>query len=343
MFANNIGVHAQANSTSCAQILKQAQKNYDQGQLESIPALLKDCISYGFTKPEKIAAYRLIILTNLFLDEQAQAESNMRQLLILEPDYKPNKSLDPIEYINLYNSFKAIPFLSLGIFFGANNSNSKVVNHFSVHDTKSYSPTLSPSISFHGGIGVEWLLKPYLFLSTDVMFALRSFTTANKVYALSEVTSTESQAHIELPLTMKISFFNSKKLRPFIRAGTAFALLMSSSGKLQRKSTTTNQIDFEGRDLDLKPQRNGFNMCMVAGAGLNYKVGYGYMSLDVRYLYGMSNLVNSEVRYNYFDEQLTNYGYIDSDISLNSLQISLGYYYSLYKVKKISTKNNASQ
>ena len=52
----------------CAVALSEAEDKYDQGRLYEIPEILESCLEYGFSKEEKIRAYRLLTLSYLFLD-----------------------------------------------------------------------------------------------------------------------------------------------------------------------------------------------------------------------------------------------------------------------------------
>src|SRR4051812_40329491 len=82
------GLHAQntlAQTTSCAQTLRLARSTYDQGRLHELPELLKNCLENGFTKPEKVEAYKFLALSYTYLEEPDQADAAM--LMLLQTDH----------------------------------------------------------------------------------------------------------------------------------------------------------------------------------------------------------------------------------------------------------------
>jgi hypothetical protein len=331
---------------SCSQTLKEAQKSYEQGQLINIPEKLKVCMTSGFSKIEKLQAYRLIILTYLFLDEQTEAENQMNNLLVFEPDYKPNNALDPIEYINLYKSFRVEPFISLGAVIGANQSRIGLVNNFGVGNVTSNLDKYTPGIGLNFGVSADLILYRKLFITLDGYFSFKNYSSSytvlsNSQGASSRGTSNEAQNWFNVPITLKYIMGNGK-LKFFIRGGGAFDFLLLSQNQLVRKNLETSQNDFAGPNLDFSGQRNRINFSIVGGLGLTYKLGYGFLIVDARYMYGLTNIINTDARYKNFDSQITNYGYIDNDLRLTNLQISVGYMHSIFQVKK-NKKSKSSQ
>lgn len=340
MLAFALGVKAQEPAkSSCSQKLKEMQKNYEQGNLVDIPNQLSQCMSYGFSKTEKLQGYRLIILTYLFLDEYKEAEKKMNELLVYEPDYQPNNSLDPIEYISLFRSFRVEPKISFGLTLGLNQTSARLINDFAIGNTNE-SPTIyQAKTNFNFGASIDYLLYRKLSLTTDVLFMLRSYSSTASVLKTSELNSAESQTSINVPLTLKYTF-GLKKLNFFIRGGIAVDYLMSAEAQLIRRNLETNQNDFAGPNVNVMNHRNKINFAGVLGGGVTYKLGYGFIFIDARYCYGLSNISLEAQRYKSFKSEITNYGYLDNDVALNNLQISVGYMYSLFRVKKkLSTKN----
>lgn len=319
---------------SCSQTLKQAQKKYEQGSIETIPSLIEPCIKTGFSRIELLQAYRLMILSYLFLDEQESAERWMNNLLEYEPDYKPNVTLDPIEYINLYKSFRVEPFFSLGVALGVNQARPRMVNNFGLGNTVLSPSVYTPGIGLNLGVTFDLILYRSLFLTADGILSFKNYSSVSNVLPKSNVSSNESQTWINVPLTLKY-VIGRGKFKFFLRAGGSFDLLLSDQSALVRKNTQTGQNEFAGPNVDLASQRNKINFSALAGAGFTYKVGYGFIILDARYYYGLTNISNPETRYKDFNTQITRYGYLDNDIALDNFQISIGYMYSLYKIIKI--------
>ena len=58
----------------CAVKLKDAQNQFEVGQVQDVPDLLLECLKSGFTREEKIQAYKVLINAYIFDDNMAQAE-----------------------------------------------------------------------------------------------------------------------------------------------------------------------------------------------------------------------------------------------------------------------------
>ena len=79
--------------------------------------------------------------------------------------------------------------------------------------------------------------------------------------------------------------------------------------------------------------------CGLAGSGgigtalgITFNLGEGQLFVEANYLHSLTNIVNEAARYQYPDLINTFY-YLDDDISLSSISISLGYNLVLnYKV-----------
>lgn len=324
-------------TNSCSQKLREMVKNYEQGYLDIIPNSLQDCMNSGFTSTEKLQAYRLIILTYLYLDENQKASEYMNMLLKYEPDYKPNRTLDPIEFINLYNKFNINPYISFGIGVGANQTRPLLINDFSAGDKRQYPSTYQNGISYNFSAYLDVMVVKNLFFTTEFQFLNRSFTSKSNVISSSDNTSNEIQSAFVLPLTFKYMIGNGN-FKPYLRAGFSPEYLISSNSDIVRVNKfNSNQNDYAGPNTDLSAQRNKLNFAFLAGVGAAYKLGYGYLFLDIRYLYGISNYNNVTERYKYFDDQVSNYGYISNDFKIDQVQASFGYMKNLYKVK---TKRN---
>jgi len=139
----------------------------------------------------------------------------------------------------------------------------------------------------------------------------------------------ENLKKISLPVTA-IYEINDGKLLYFIRAGASVNYVLSVSGL---PSGINNKQPIPGAVTDMKNYRNAFYFNAIAGIGVHYKIPRGFLALDVRYNFGISNLVLSEKRYEntYLYSQ---FKYLDDDFSLHTFSFSAGYYFSFYSPKK---------
>jgi hypothetical protein len=329
IFISHSGLFAQ---NLCSKNLKKAQKEYDEGRLTEVAGILDSCLKEGFTRDQKLQAYRLLILTNIFTDEPALAEQNLLLLLKEDPEYRINPALDPVEFVTLFNLYNTSAVVSVGIIGGVNQSRAHLVRTFST-DNSNTKATYKPHIGFQGGLSVDILLKKAFQINTGIQVVQKKYEYSNTMFNYTTLNLQESQLWMELPLALKYNFRYKKKLIPYVYSGGNMGLFLSSSGTLTRVSTTGDN-NASGPNVSLTSLRNKLNFSAFAGGGLRYKLGYGYISLDLKYAIGLKDIANPNKRYSNND-LVYFYGYIDSDFKLNNFYVSVGYFKSFYKPKKL--------
>ncbi len=337
-FTSLAQTNVEEEKSSCSKALKEAQKDYEKGNIEKIAAKIEPCSnSEEFDKIEKMQAYRLLILTYLFLDDQKNADKWMYNLLKLEPDYKPNPLIDPIEYVKLYKSFRVVPWLSFGTFFGLNRSSVASKHAYSLNNSEDQPTTYKPGVGIQLGFLADFNIKKNIFLTTEILLSTRSFSSNTDVLFDSYNVSNESSTWLEIPVSVKYIFLN-KKIKPYIRAGSTLMWQTGTVSQIERFNKTSDQVELTGPAIDLTTQRSDLNFNVFAGGGIMYKMGYGNLFLDARYTLGFTNFVNQAERYTKMAELISTYGYLPDDFTLNTIQVCLGYSYSFFKVKKNKTK-----
>jgi hypothetical protein len=316
----------------CSQNLKKAQKEYDEGRLAEVSGILESCLKDGFTRDQKLQAYRLLILTNLFSDKPDSAEQNLLHLLKEDPEYAINPGVDPVEFVTLLNQFNTSAVISVGLTGGINQSRTRLDRSFST-DNSNNKGIYKPHVGFQGGLSVDILLKKAFQINTGVQFVQKNYEYSKSMFNYTNLNLQESQLWIELPLALKYNIGYKNKLVPYVYGGGSAGLFLSSTGKLTRISNTGDN-NASGPNVSLTSLRNKLNYSAIAGAGLRYKLGYGYISLDLKYAVGLRDIANSAKRYSNND-LVYFYGYIDSDFKLNNFYVSVGYFKSFYKPKKL--------
>jgi hypothetical protein len=325
--------------SNCAQILKKAQTTFDQGRIDEIPTLLEPCLKEGFNKEETIAAYKLLTLTYLYQNEQAQAESYMIDFLRLNPEYKINPVIDPNEFINLYNSMRTRPVFLFGIMGGGNVSHINAVRNFSIENTGEIRGAYLTRLGYQAGIAMEILLGKTLSFCPEIYVASKKYEFSDSLLGFSHMTYKESNVSIDLPLLLRKNFIASQKVVPFIEAGFTGHGLLSASSSLRRVDVVNGlSKDIEG-NVDMMNQRHRLNYSFSLGAGLKLKdiIGSGNLTFSLRYNLGMLNQVNALNRYDN-ENMIFGYLYIENDYKLNYMTFSLGYLIPHYKPKKITSK-----
>jgi hypothetical protein len=337
-----------ANQGTCSQALTDAQKAYDDGRISEINGMLSACLENGFTKEEKITAYKLITLTNLYFNEKTKAEESMLQFLRLNPEYEINTEdtkYTPIEFINLYNSFRTRPIFLFGGIAGINFHDVDVVRNFSVDNTNEKRGEYKSKFGFKVGLAMEITRWKKYSVYTELVFSRRSYSFSDNLLGYAQTSLTENQMNLELPLMLRRNFGKNKKYVPYFNIGPTFHYLFSSKGEIIRKDEIGGiSREVNGPAIDLMPQRHKLNYSLSIGGGLKMKniISNGYIVLDLRYNHGLRNIANPLTRND--NSTLTyDYMYIDPDFRMNTFQFSIAYIMPKYKpkLKKVKASEEA--
>ncbi|OFY08294.1 MAG: hypothetical protein A2W99_03735 [Bacteroidetes bacterium GWF2_33_16] len=318
---------------NCAFKLEEAQNQYDLGVLDSIPSMLNPCVNKGFSGDELARAYKLLILTYLFEDNQEMAKNTMNKFLKKFPEYEI-KANDPVEFTYLFKSFQTVPLYSIGILVGGNYSYIRLMEPYGVYNTENYNGEYSVmGLGFQGGLQIKRYINEKFEINLDILYKAYKYEYSNTLYNFSTVIFQENQTGIDIPLTGTYDFaFSFLGLSPYLRAGASLGYMMSSSAKLKLDNAVfTGLEDNSSPDIDITKNRNTYNLSGIVGGGLKFKIkNGGYIMADFRYYLGILNSVNSNERYSDYNNTFK-YWYIDNDFTMNNFSFSIGYVWSFYK------------
>ena len=93
---------------------------------------------------------------------------------------------------------------------------------------------------------------------------------------------------------------------------------------------------FKDPGFDIGDNRNLINYGLFIGAGIMFKLeGKNYLTLDLRYNSGLTNVFDSKKRYEN-DAQIIQYGWLGDDFRINVVSFNIGIFWPQYRPKKIS-------
>lgn len=326
-----ISLASLAQEEDCAVKLREAQQLYDAGRIENIPEMLQSCLDHGFTQEEKLSAYKLIILCQIYNDDLNKANEDMLAFLKKYPEYELSTT-DPDEFRYIFEQYRTSPVLDVGAFVGLNRSHGWITQPYSPFNLNSAEPRYTADgMAFQVGGMLNFYAGIHIQISLEPMYAQSNFQleyNKNPIPALTNgLDHFERQEFLYIPLS-GIYEFNMGQLRPFLRLG--FQL-----GYLFKNKTASTQGIFAGPDENNIENRNQLNYWVFAGGGLKYKLNKSYFFLDLRYNMGINRyLASSDNRFTQPNHNWV-YMYQDSDFRLNCLMISVGYARSLYNPKKV--------
>lgn len=334
----------------CLQALRSARASYEQGRLQEIEFTLKDCLDKNkFNKAEKVEAYKLLVLTYIYLEEPEQADKAMLSLLSADHFFEINEGTDPAEFINLYRKFRKDPIFSVGLRGSFLTTNVNVQNHYYVFGNGKGTGSFTSTQKLVGGLAFEKvLIKDKLVFAPEFMFSSRSFTYTNSnifgtdsVSQATSLTAQVSQQLLQLNLIGNYLFkkkFANNFLQPYVGAGLSTSYLLSSSFEEAELNVEPGFEDVSGAPLDNTSGFKPLNFSAILLAGVKFKVTELYVTADVRYYWGLNNVVNPDNRYSQEGDNveiLNRYGYVNNDFSINQAAISIGIIYPYFKPKKL--------
>jgi len=330
-------------STDCSQTLLKAQDTYKEGRINEVADMIQPCLESGLNKQEKIEAWRLLTLTYLYFNETEKAQEAMTHLLKNDPEYKIRHA-DPTEFVNLYNSFRTTPIVIVGAKFGTNFTDVDVMKNFSLDNSAVARGEYKTKAGIQGGLIAEFPIKrSKISLLTEVLYSIKSYSYKDTLFSYSTVELPQQQAYIEVPLLINYNF-GKGRWNPYFNLGGSFAYLLSAKATPLRvdKTGSNNQRELKEPPFSINSLRTTLNYNLIASAGIKIKdvIGRGYIFFNIRYSYGLNNVVNAKNRYSN-PVLMYNFLYIDNNYKLNSFQYSIGYSYPLYKpkLKKVKIKD----
>lgn len=329
---------AKAQLTSCTQTLRLARSTYEQGRLHEIPELLARCIENGFSRQEKVEAYKLLCLSYIYLEEPEKADEAMLNLLRTDHYFEISETTDPAEFVALYKTFRTAPIYRIGGRLGANATQPNVVSYVPANDSKS---KYAYSIGFQVSITADVPLTEKLTLNPELAFILKNFDYENTATYTEQIsqeprkfttTGKERQAWVSLPVTVQYRLGKSK-FNPYIAAGFSADYLLRCTNEFRR--TKEQATSLEQQSIDIKLERKKFNASAIVAAGAKLKVSGGYVLAEIRYTYGITHVNDKENIYTLFDKTFPTGGYVDGIFKMNSLSVTLGYAYNIFHPKKL--------
>jgi hypothetical protein len=333
----------------CTINLNQAEDKFDRGQLYEIPDIINACLANGFTKEQKIRAYRLLTLTYLYLNYYDEADKTYLELLTLSPEYKINEELDPVEIINHHEKFTTSPifYLTLGK-VGVNVSHANVMTDYSLSTSNDGSTKYASVLGFHAGFGAEMVIYQNLHLYGEFMVTNKKIHLTDTHWGFYNTNMDLVRTEVEIPILLKYNFFRGK-INPFISAGISPSYMMNSSIQNIEGSylviNESNGGEVEEFPVQPRPEISTselnarFNFTTILGAGINYKIGLNYIVFEARYSLGMLNTVKPDDRWRLDNSDIRDLkfptGHVYDDYKLNNLSFFIGFVKPLYKPRKI--------
>lgn len=327
---------------TCLQLLGQMEDQYKLGSLITIPDEMSAClrrrVGVSFTKEENIRARRLVILSHLFTDNQATSEEAMVALLRLDPEHVFDEASDPKEIFYLYGKFRTTPIYRFGFYGMGNYSIVNSLQSYGVENTAQTSEQAMGSVLGGVGVSVEKHFPNFFEIFLNVQASFRSFSLRNDLYDYSYYELTETHLWFDMPIGAR--FFLSPDNRrwsfqPYLHLGWMPSLLFSANLSGVRQGGAA--VNLGSLSFLEEQKRKPFTHSVFFGMGFKYRLSNrkNFFIVDLSYVRNNTNLVQQKNRYLGNQDLHFRLGYVDDNFSLDALQVSFGFIFSVYNPKKL--------
>ena len=334
-FSSSISVFGQ---NVCEQSLIQATSEFEAGHFYAISGILKPCIEKGFSKEQRVRAYLLLTQAYLVLDDPISAEDSYLKLLKADPEYVANPVRDPIDVYYLSKKFTTTPIFTPHFQAGGNISFPRTIQSVSTNPAPdNIGKTLKVGYQF--GVALDWNIDSRWSLCIGADYSFKNFkTNFSNINGADTKTFAANQDWIDVPVYVKYSL-DTGWIRPFAYAGFAANILFGSKlSPVYLDANGSTQVPSTGPDESVTFKMNSFNRSMLIGGGVSVKQGKNFFYVDLRYMAGLSNVVNPKLNYydanGNFDPNLAKYTYVSDLFRLDNLSISVGFVKPIYDPRK---------
>jgi opacity protein-like surface antigen len=338
--------HSTAQSSDCEQTLNQAAQEFSAGHFYGIPILINPCLD-KFTKEQKIRAYLLLTQVYMIMDDLSEAENSYLKLLKMDPEYIASEQKDPIDLVYLSKRFTTRPIFTPRVFGGLNTSMPNVITTIN-SDPIPIDYSQSMGLGFQVAAGLDWNISDHFSLCFDFSFNSKSYsTTRSGISGRDNQNFTENQTWIDVPLYLRYSR-KFGRFDPYIYGGFAFNSLLTANGQAALTNNSENSSVSSEGTFPLLFKRNKSNKSLVFGIGTSYKMGRDFITVDLRYMNGLTNLAKiGSTFYDAANSQdlsttITQYRLIGDVFKLDNFSISFGYRHPLYKPRKLISSNGGT-
>lgn len=359
---------------SCAQKLSQFERNYEEGKLLDIPKGIEDLLSgksCALTKEEEIRARALLTKTHIFRDEEAEADKAIRGLLKVDPEHVLDRQSDPRELFFLMDQFRTDPIIRAAIRFSVNAASVNVIEEHGTTSTgtgegmpddlpKFYNGKNSNGDDSYNldrfdedfnavsgvatGFGIELMGERHIMNGIEVGVGAEYRLSQYNVDSFLEpsiITSvTNRQSFFRVPLLLRYTLWydnHNHKIKPYVYLGGSPNFLLSATYVNATRNGGTAFSLAENNDLEEFDMVNTTDFSIFGGLGVKIRIKTHYLTVELRYDNALNNYINARERHANTSSNF-DLAFVEDDLSLNVMSISVGWAHSIYSPKKLKEK-----
>ncbi|MDH5382422.1 MAG: PorT family protein [Cyclobacteriaceae bacterium] len=288
--------------SQCTEQLVKAQLLFDEGRIHEVPGAL-DLKSSCFHKKgvdvlsieQKSTAYRLLVLTYLQLNNKEMADGMMFELLEVNPEYKLDKAIDPVEFENLYRTYRTKPIIKVALKGGTNATTFNYTARINVFDeARDIDYTLGSQFGISGEFDISNLRKKnttdkdLLLFNPEIFYSTKKITHFYKDHSFISNRITEysyGSLDVRLMVNYLIEKFSGERFQFHLSLGVSGDLIVNYTGQGIDGTPTAPGGNLEKSFLITLENYKKYQVGVIAGTSLRIKVGRPWLIMDLRYNY----------------------------------------------------------
>ena len=122
----------------------------------------------------------------IYLEEPEKADESMLRLLDTDHFYEVNKSIDPAEFIALYNKFRHDPVFRVAAKVGLNITQPTAMNYYNIGNTGGANGKYGLKPNFNAFLVFEKDITKKIVIAPEIGYVLRSYNYTNPKLALAD-------------------------------------------------------------------------------------------------------------------------------------------------------------
>ncbi len=298
----------------------------------------------------------LILLTQIYIEKQDYHEVNKALTLLYKnnPNYKPTTGIYQEDFYRYAKTLKVRPVFSAGVKAGLGFPHFSIKKNYAVYDSTDYTTPYKAQrgYCYTGYLQSNFennfaLILDYSYCKIGYSRTIERNGSDNFSLNYSEIIYNNDFGL----LLKKYLFKNETKLfgdqtikhtgsGPYLAIGGYYSKMRQAQANvelnfdyIERQNQYIEPKNITRNNIDVKDMRNKNRFGISGAIGSSLTIDRFVISLEGKYLYDITELTNPEKRYTN-DELLLNYYYIDNDVSMSRIDVSLSLAYIFsYKVK----------
>lgn len=347
---------AQAQEEDCELTLAHATEEFQAGHFYSIPSIVSKCLN-KFTSEQKQRANLLLTQTYLLLDDPLGAKRSFLEVLRANPEFVADPNIHSIDVVYLSKKFTSTAIFSWFAKAGPNLSPTRVIRDNDVFGQANASEKYRLRLGYDISAGADFYLSEKIALRSELNYSFSTYEhNTTHFFEEDRKTIRDKQTWLSVPLVVMYRK-DQGKYRPYGYAGYSFGYLMRDIMNITIENIRTAEVgqdEKQSPDLNFISKRNRFNQSVVVGGGVKLKVGLDFLFADLRYSFGMKNIVNPANLLTDNTLQPTTRGFVESGqpafayahvddfFRLDNLSLSVGFLRPLYKPRELKKSRSAS-